>query len=151
MPRRILVPIAGPSSLVAVDRALEIATAEGALVTILVLEGRAPAGVVPVSAPDAPTVRRRTMLATAAREARSRGDALGEDLELVSRTGPPIEAIVGEARRCRADLLIVEEAMPWLPRWARRGGARRLGRDARCAVTVARPERIGGLTLARPA
>ena len=128
MNTRILVPVSGPSSLEAVDRALQIAAANAGLVTAVGLDGYWPVGVVRVSAPDISIVRRRDAVADAGREARSRAVESGVDLEFVSREGSSTDAIVDEARRCRADLIVVEEAMPWLARWARRGGARHLRR-----------------------
>jgi len=71
----------------------------------------------------------------------------------VSREGSPTEAIIDEARRCQADVIVVEEAMPWLPRWAHHGGARHLHHATRSEVVVVGQQGVASTpeTSTRPA
>ncbi len=134
MTRAILVPVHARSSLAAIDRALALAAVEGARVTALGLVGRPPIGMVPVSAPDGSTVRRRAELAAALRETEVRARRRGTVLEVIMRSGSPDEAIRDESQY--ADLIVLEESVPWLSPRARERGLRKLRRCVACTITT---------------
>jgi nucleotide-binding universal stress UspA family protein len=137
MPREILVPVDERSSIEDVDRAIELAEEARGRVTVLGLEGRIAVGVVPITAHDARTAHRRHRLAVLERAARAQAEAAGVALEVVRASGPPTQAIIEEARRRRADAVVVGGSPASAPRWARGRSARRLRRATSCPVWFA--------------
>jgi nucleotide-binding universal stress UspA family protein len=139
MREEILAPIDENCTAADIDRAVAIARERGAHLTVVGLEGRIAVGVVPISAHDAATQRRRRRLAALGREARVHARDAGVEVDVVMVSGPPVSAVVNEARRRGADAVVVAGEASAPARWARGRAGRRLRRWSPCTVRFGTP------------
>lgn len=141
MADRILVPVDDWTARDEIDQAVGRAATTGGTVILVGLDWPCRVAVVPISAPDAATGRRRAHIASLAAHARDRARRAGVPLTVLTMTGPPLRALAAVSRGGEPGVLIVGPGSP-RRRWSR--DIERVSRRTGCAI-----ELIGRDTAAR--
>lgn len=133
MSDRILVPVDDWTARGEIDHAVGRAVTTGGTVTLVGLDWPTRVAVVPISAPDAATSRRRAHIAALAAHARDRARAAGVPLTVLTLTAAPLRALAAVGRGGEPAVLIMGPAAP-RRRWAR--DLERVRRRTGCAVEL---------------